>query len=153
METACVHLAATGSSPRARRAQVALPAGRDSAADLRVRRRLNYRKRHACQTQLNSSGPCSDNYFFISFSISGDRKLDRCFGGSPRPANFCAIERNVAAVRWFAAISAIIWPLFAAAPNTCGSNGIVAIGLSSSALAKSAAFISGRLGTPPWLRQ
>src|SRR6202022_4503967 len=50
-------------------------------------------------------------------------------------------------------ISAIIWPLLAAEPNICGSNGIAAIGSFSIALANSLALISGRFGTPTWLRQ
>ena len=52
-------------------------------------------------------------------------------------------------MRWLDDTSAIIWPLLAAAPKICGSNGIIATGWSSSALAKSAGLISGRFGTPP----
>ena len=37
--------------------------------------------------------------------------------------------------------------------TVCGSNGMTATGWSSSALAKSAGLISGRFGTPTWLRQ
>src|SRR5581483_9317568 len=72
---------------------------------------------------------------------------------SARPVSACASERKVSAARWLAETSAIICPLFAAVPNTCGSNGIVAIGSNSSALAKSADLISGRFGTPTMLRQ
>jgi hypothetical protein len=36
----------------------------------------------------------------------------------------------------------------AAVPKICGSNGMIAAGSSSSALAKSADLISGRFGTP-----
>src|SRR5665213_3818009 len=50
-------------------------------------------------------------------------------------------------------MSAIIWPLLAAEPNICGSNGIAAIGWLSIALANSLALISGRFGIPTWLRQ
>ena len=52
------------------------------------------------------------------------------------------LPKGCSAVRWPAEISAIIWLLLAAAPNTCGSNGMMATGSSSSALAKSAALIS-----------
>ena len=37
--------------------------------------------------------------------------------------------------------------------GVAGSNGMIATGWSSSALAKSAGLISGRFGTPTWLRQ
>src|ERR1700730_4111303 len=92
-------------------------------------------------------------YFARNFSIRGDRNEPRGFLVSPRPVRRCAICRNISVVRWLAAISAIIWPLLAAEPNICGSNGIEAIGWVSIALANSLALISGRFGMPTILRQ
>src|SRR5450432_1290312 len=85
--------------------------------------------------------------------MSGVRKPERDRFVSARPVRDCANERKVSAARWLAETSAIICPLLAAVPNTCGSNAIDAIGSNSSALAKSADLISGRLGTPTMLRQ
>src|SRR3954454_17222655 len=92
-------------------------------------------------------------YFARNFERKGERNELRGCLVSPRPVSRCAICRNISVVRWLAATSAIIWPLFAAEPKICGSNGIVAIGWVSIALANSAALISGRFGTPTWLRQ
>ena len=85
--------------------------------------------------------------------MSGVSRLVRDRFTSVRPVSDCASERNVSAERWLDDTSAIICPLLAAVPNTCGSNGIDAIGSNSSALAKSAVLISGRFGTPTMLRQ
>src|SRR5205823_1400236 len=92
-------------------------------------------------------------YFARSLSIRGERNPPRGFLVSLRPVSRCAICRNISVVRWLAASSAIIWPLLAAEPNICGSNGRDAIGWLSIALANSLALISGRFGTPTWLRQ
>jgi hypothetical protein len=86
-------------------------------------------------------------------SMMGVNRPDFDFLVSTRPVSVCASWRNVSAVRWEDDSSAIIWPLLAAVPNTGGSNGMTATGWSSSALAKSAGLISGRLGTPTMLRQ
>src|SRR5262245_39253144 len=101
-------------------------------------------------TQPNSSVGHADRF---SISMMGANRPDLDFLVSPRPVSKCASWRNVSAVRWEDDSSAIIWPLLAAVPNICGSNGITATGWSSSALAKSAGLISGRLGTPTRLRQ
>src|SRR5919112_3221404 len=106
---------------------------------------FRYQVRYAYQTRQYSRRAA---YFVRSFSISGDRKEPRGFLASPRPVSRCAICKNISVVRWVAEISAIIWPLFAAEPNICGSNGIVAIGSLSIALANSLKLISGRFGTP-----
>src|ERR1700712_3431781 len=90
----------------------------------------------------------ADGYFARNLSSRGDRNEPRGFLVSPRPVSRCAICRNISVVRWLAEISAIIWPLLAAEPNICGSNGIDAIGWLSMALANSPALISGRFGTP-----
>ena len=87
-------------------------------------------------------------YLARSFSIRGDRNEPRGFLVSPRPVSRCAICRNISVVRCPAEISAIIWPLLAAEPNICGSNGMDTIGGLSIALANSLALISGRFGTP-----
>src|SRR5277367_6629065 len=92
-------------------------------------------------------------YLARNFSIRGDRNEFRGFLVSPRPVSRCAICRNISVVRWLAEISAIIWPLLAAEPKICGSNGMDAIGGLSIALANSPALISGRFGIPTWLRQ
>jgi hypothetical protein len=90
---------------------------------------------------------------FISFESNGESKLLRERFISARPVSACAIWRNISDVLWLADISAIIWPLFAAGPKSCGSNGMTASGSLSSAFAKSAGVISGRFGTPTWFRQ
>src|SRR6201999_2533443 len=77
------------------------------------------------------------DYLARSFSSMGDRNEPLGFLVSPRPVSRCAICRNISVVRWLALISAIIWPLLAARPNICGSNGIEAIGGLSIALANS----------------
>src|SRR5688500_6185094 len=92
-------------------------------------------------------------YLARNFSMNGGRNDFFGFFASPRPVRRWAICRNISVVRWLGAISAIIWPLFAADPNTCGSNGMLTIGWLSMALANSLALISGRFGTPTWLRQ
>src|ERR1700740_1196537 len=92
-------------------------------------------------------------YFPRNFPIKGDRNEPRGFLVSLRPVSRCAICRNISVVRWPAEISAIICPLLAAEPHICGSNGISAMGWLSIALANSPALISGRFGTPTWLRQ
>src|SRR6185436_15062019 len=93
--------------------------------------------------------------YFLARNLSsrGDNNELLGFLVSPRPVSRCAICRNISVVRCVAEISAIIWPLLAAEPKICGSNGIVAIGWFSIALANSAAGISGRFGMPTWLRQ
>ena len=48
--------------------------------------------------------------------------------------------------------SATICPLLDAVPKSSGSNGMVAIGVTCSAAAKSSGLISGRFGTPTWFR-
>ena len=60
----------------------------------------------------------------LSFSMSGVSRLDRDRFTSARPVSVCASERKVSAARWPDDTSAIIWPLLAAVPNSCGSNGI-----------------------------
>src|ERR1700737_963723 len=70
-----------------------------------------------------------------------------------RPVSRCASCRNILVVRWFAAISAIIWPLLAAVPNIFESKGMAAIGGLSMVLVNPRGSISGRLGIPTWLRQ
>src|ERR1700722_15109893 len=92
-------------------------------------------------------------YFPRNLSIRGDRNEPRGFLVSARPVNRCAICRNIAGVRWPAEISAIIWPLLAAEPNICGSNGMEAIGGLSLAFANSAEFFFGRFGHAPSLRE
>src|ERR1700761_3758713 len=77
----------------------------------------------------------------------------RGFLTSPSPVNWWAMFRNVLLTRWFAEISATIWPLLAAVPNNRELNGITAIGAVSSVLAKLLRPISGRFGRPTWLRQ
>src|SRR5207302_3373453 len=81
--------------------------------------------RYAYQTRRHSTRVA---YFARSLSIRGDRNEPRGFLVSPRPVSRCAICRNISVLRWLAEISAIIWPLLAAEPNICGSNGIAAIG-------------------------
>src|ERR1700726_3489975 len=120
----------------------------------RLRRALTPADRHlfryAYQTRRYSRRV---GYFPRNLSIRGDRSEPRGFLASLRPVNRCAICRNISVVRWLAEISAIIWPLLAAEPNICGSKGIAAIGWLSIALAKSPPLISGRFGTPTWLKQ
>src|SRR5262245_25887554 len=65
---------------------------------------------------------------FSSLPSSGENRPGFSFLVSERPVNSCASWRNDSAVRWLADNSAIIWPLLAAAPNTCGSNGMTATG-------------------------
>src|SRR5882757_6885522 len=101
----------------------------------------------------NTTSLHAGSYLARSFSMRGDRNDPRGFLVSPRPVSRCAICRNISVVRWLAEISAIIWPLLAAEPNICASNGMEAIGGLSMALANSLALISGRFGTPTWLRQ
>src|SRR5260370_5163199 len=113
------------------------------AAGFIARESLSVPLRLPNTTVLHSGG-----YFARNFSIRGDRNEPRGFLVSPRPVNRCAICRNISVARWLAEISAIIWPLFAAEPNICGSNGIAAIGWLSIALANSFALISGRFGMP-----
>ena len=93
--------------------------------------------------------------YFLARNLSsrGDNNELLGFLVSPRPVSRCAICRNISVVRCVAEISAIICPLLAAEPNICGSNGIVAIGGLSIALANSLAGISGRFGMPTWFRQ
>src|SRR5262249_14166724 len=85
---------------------------------------------------------------FISLSRMGLNIPDFVFLPSVRPVIDCAILTNISAARCDEESSAIICPLFAAVPKICGSKGMTATGSTSSALAKSAALISGRLGTP-----
>src|SRR5216683_8281489 len=101
----------------------------------------------------NTTALHTGGYLARSFSRRGDRNEPRGFLVSPRPVSRCAICRNISVVRLLSENSAIIWPLFAAEPNVCGSNGSAAIGWLSMALANSLALISGRFGTPTWLRQ
>lgn len=90
---------------------------------------------------------------FISLERIGVKKPPRVRFASTRPVSFWAIWRNISADLWLAETSEIIWPLFAAEPKSCGSNGMTATGSLSRAFAKSAGEISGRFGTPTWLRQ
>src|ERR1700734_2233482 len=64
----------------------------------------------------------------VTFWMIGARNEPRGRLVSTRPVSRCAISRNVRVVRCFAESSAIIWPLFAAVPNSRESNGIEAIG-------------------------
>src|SRR5262249_61813 len=98
-----------------------------------------YRTRHPTPTHAER---------FISFSSNGLNRPGLAFLVSHLPVSRCASWRKGSPVGWDEDISAIIWPLLAAVPKTCGSNGMIAAGSSSSALAKSAGLISGRLGTP-----
>ena len=50
------------------------------------------------------------------------------FFTSARPVSSWASWRNISAVGGLADTSAIIWPLLAAVPNSCGSNGMIATG-------------------------
>ena len=86
--------------------------------------------------------------------MSGVNRPERWLLGSARPVRLLGqLPEQFGGAMARRDISAIIWPLLAAVPNSCGSNGMTAIGSSSSALAKSAGLISGRFGTPTWLRQ
>ena len=65
-----------------------------------------------------------------------------------RPVASRARSSKIAAVLAPSSTSAIIWPLLAAAPNSLALKGTTAASSISSALAKSATEISGRLGMP-----
>src|SRR5690349_24378164 len=91
-----------------------------------------------------------DYFLARNFSIKGDSNELFGFLVSPRPVSRCAICRNISVVRGVAEISAIIWPLLAAEPNICGSNGMAAIGWLPIALADCAAGMSGLFGIPTW---
>src|SRR5581483_170010 len=64
----------------------------------------------------------------FSFCSSGDSRPDRAFFTSVRPVSACARWRKISAVLWLDDTSAIIWPLLAAVPKICGSNGMMASG-------------------------
>src|ERR1700712_546116 len=96
----------------------------------------------------NTTALHAGGYFARNLSSRGDRNEPRGFFVSPRPVSRGAICRNISVVRWLAEISAIIWPLLAAEPNICGSNGMAAIGWLSIALADLPEFIFRRLGIP-----
>src|ERR1700722_4167714 len=89
----------------------------------------------------------------VTFLMIGARNEPRGRLVSTRPVSRCATSRNIRVVRWFAESSAIIWPLFAAVPNSRESKGIEAIGWVSTVLAKARGPISGRRDIPTWLRQ
>src|SRR5262249_15938223 len=69
-----------------------------------------------------------------NFESNGESMLPRERFISARPVSACAISRKISEDLCLADISAIIWPLFAAGPKSCGSNGIIASGSLFSAL-------------------
>src|SRR5580704_17412197 len=90
------------------------------------------------------------DHFFLrpNLEMSGSRMLFLALRVSGRPASVEARSTKICAVLPFGSISAIICPLLAAAPNSFASCGMIAVGSVSTALAKSAAAISGRLSMP-----